>query len=227
MKTKKARENDGATEQFNGREGETAALFVGLSVKLRVAWWRFRPTSSQPFDCFAEPKTFMIIEMKKTAILSLTLLLLFASSAFSQNAAPQAKVEISTFNDGKEPVKTECFKVGETIKVIITVTNLSDKKLSMPVGLDYSRPTLFRNGEVVAIRKEIDNHWKYDSYSSLRTLFTLEKANQNREETIELEDAYEPMKVGEYQLSLEKRFWIKHSVWSNTVLFKVAYSCSE
>ncbi len=155
------------------------------------------------------------------------LILLFASSALSQEATPQAKVEISILNDGKEPVKTECFKVGETVKVVITVTNLSDKKLSMPVGLDYSRPTLFRNGEAVAYRKEIDNHWKYDSYSSLRTLFTLEKLNQSREETIELEDAYEPLKIGEYQLSLEKRFWNKQNIWSNTVLFKVACSCSE
>jgi hypothetical protein len=35
-------------EQINGREGETATLFGNLSVKLGVAWWRFRPTSSQP-----------------------------------------------------------------------------------------------------------------------------------------------------------------------------------
>ncbi len=67
----------------------------------------------------------------------------------------------------------------------------------MPVGLDYSRPTLLRCGEEVSYRKEIDNHWKYDSYSSLRTLFTLEKLNESREETIELEDAYEPLKIGE------------------------------
>ena len=40
----------GGGEQFNGREGETATLFVSLSVSPHVAWWRFRPTSSQPLD---------------------------------------------------------------------------------------------------------------------------------------------------------------------------------
>jgi len=38
----------GGGEQFNGREGETATLFVSLSVKLGVACGWFRPTSSQP-----------------------------------------------------------------------------------------------------------------------------------------------------------------------------------
>ena len=40
----------GNAEQFNGREGETATFLFSLSVKLKRAWWRFRPTSSQPFD---------------------------------------------------------------------------------------------------------------------------------------------------------------------------------
>jgi len=50
----KAKENAahffyGGVEQFNGREGETATLFVSLSLFPHVRCWRFRPTSSQPF----------------------------------------------------------------------------------------------------------------------------------------------------------------------------------
>ena len=37
----------GDAQQINGREGETATLLFGLSVKLGVACRRFRPTSSQ------------------------------------------------------------------------------------------------------------------------------------------------------------------------------------
>ncbi len=37
------------SQQFNGREGETATLLFDLSVFPQVAWRRFRPTSSQPF----------------------------------------------------------------------------------------------------------------------------------------------------------------------------------
>ena len=42
----------GGGEQFNGREGETAALFGNLRGELKRAFWRFRPTSSPPFDVF-------------------------------------------------------------------------------------------------------------------------------------------------------------------------------
>ena len=37
------RENNGDAQQFNGREGETATLFVSLSVKLGVACGGFAP----------------------------------------------------------------------------------------------------------------------------------------------------------------------------------------
>ena len=40
--------NPTAVEQIIGREGETATLLFSLSAKLERAWWRFRPTSSQP-----------------------------------------------------------------------------------------------------------------------------------------------------------------------------------
>jgi len=51
----KAKENAahffyGGVEQFNGREGETATLLSKLSFELKRAWWRFRPTSTPPFD---------------------------------------------------------------------------------------------------------------------------------------------------------------------------------
>ena len=39
-------------EQFNGREGETATLLLNIFGELKVACWRFRPTSSQPFGTF-------------------------------------------------------------------------------------------------------------------------------------------------------------------------------
>jgi len=43
--------NNGGIEQFNGREGETSALLKTSLVKPKLAWWRFRPTSSQSLDC--------------------------------------------------------------------------------------------------------------------------------------------------------------------------------
>ena len=44
----KERGSKRAVQQINGREGETATFLFGLRVKLKRAWWRFRPTSSQP-----------------------------------------------------------------------------------------------------------------------------------------------------------------------------------
>ncbi len=49
--------NNGGIEQFNGREGETATLLSKFFGELKRAFWRFRPTSSQPlaasFNCGA------------------------------------------------------------------------------------------------------------------------------------------------------------------------------
>jgi len=44
--------DEGNAEQFNGREGETATFLKTSSLFPHVASWRFRPTSSQPFDSF-------------------------------------------------------------------------------------------------------------------------------------------------------------------------------
>ena len=41
--------NQRRIEQINGREGAGSDFLFALSVKFKRAWWRFRPTSSQPF----------------------------------------------------------------------------------------------------------------------------------------------------------------------------------
>jgi hypothetical protein len=42
----------GDSEQFNGREGETATLLFGSSVSLTLRVGGFAPTSTQSFDGF-------------------------------------------------------------------------------------------------------------------------------------------------------------------------------
>ena len=42
-----------AVEQFNGRKGAGSDFVIALSVKLKRAWRRFRPTSSQPLSRFS------------------------------------------------------------------------------------------------------------------------------------------------------------------------------
>jgi hypothetical protein len=43
--------NNGGTQQINGREGETATFLKAGFGFPHVAWWRFRPTSSQSLGC--------------------------------------------------------------------------------------------------------------------------------------------------------------------------------
>ncbi len=172
--------------------------------------------------------------MKIIAVI-LFLNLLFASTALPQETTPQIRVEISTFKDNDELTSSNCFKSGERVNVKITMTNLSDQKIGVPKGIDFSRPTLFRNGELVSYRKYIAAKWEKYPGGGVMGILSL-NPNETKTEVIELGDAYEPIKVndtykpleiGEYQLSLEKRLFKDNNFASNTVIFKVSCVCSE
>ncbi len=54
LKGKKRAKDNGAIEQFNGREGETATLLSSSCVKPKLVCSRFRPTSSHSFGVCLE-----------------------------------------------------------------------------------------------------------------------------------------------------------------------------
>jgi hypothetical protein len=145
---------------------------------------------------------------------------------YSQNTEPSFRVVISTVSgpSDEEITAKGSFKVGETVKVKVEITNLSNKQINIPKGIDYSRPTLFRDGQLVLYRKEIIDREKR-KYRSL-TGMLYPKPNEMQPEILDLSEFYEPLKPGKYRLSLERRFFKTDNLVSNTVLFEVV-SCDK
>ncbi len=152
-------------------------------------------------------------------------LLAVTVSVHSQNVKPDFRVVISTaINAGEdETTPKDSFKVGEPVKLKVEITNLSSKRVNVPKGSDYSRPTLFRDGQLVPYRKEITDREKRN-YRSV-TGMLLPKPNEMQTEILNLNEYYEPLGPGKYQLSLQRSFFkvgdTEVNVPSNGVMFEV------
>jgi hypothetical protein len=163
--------------------------------------------------------------MKTKIVFLLLCLLVTAVSVYSQNVKPDFRVVISTVSVSGEDETTlkDSFKVGEAVKVKVEITNLANKRYNVPKGIDYSRPTLFRDGQLIPYRKEVTDREKRD-YRSV-TGMLLPKPNEMQTEILDLNEYYELLGPGKYQLSLQRSFFevgdTEVNVPSNVVLFEV------
>lgn len=164
--------------------------------------------------------------MKTKRVFLLFCFLVITVSVYSQNAKSDFRVAISTVTDsGEDETKPkDSFKVGEVVKLKVEITNLTDKRINVPKGMDYSRPTLFRDGELVSYREDVNKRDKRE-YRSV-TGMLLPNPNETQSEILNLNDFYEPLKPGKYQLSLERWFFKIDSIPSNAVMFEVT-PCSK
>lgn len=156
-------------------------------------------------------------------LLVLFILLPTLVPAFPISRAQDYTVMISTVSDCKgELVEREQYKVGGQVKVKVMMTNISTGTLNVPKGEDYYRPQLFRDGQLVAYRKEVSERTeKLGKGTAARiTGFLFLKPNEPQVDTIDLNYWYEPLEVGQYQLSLQRIFF-KQRIESNAVLFEV------
>jgi hypothetical protein len=155
-------------------------------------------------------------------LLCLVLITVVAANAYSQNAESNFAVVISTVNKSGEQETTAMnkFKFGETVSVKVEITNLSDKVINVPQGIGFSRPVLFRDGRPVPYTKQVSDQFsKGDGGLISNMLFP--KPNQSQTEILDLNDFYEPLKPGRYQLSLERRFFKTGKIHSNAVTFEI------
>lgn len=138
---------------------------------------------------------------------------------------PELRVIISAVSvSGEDETTTKNnFKLGEDVKVKVEITNLSTKSINVPKGVDYSRPTLFRDGQLVPYRKEITDreHLNYRSVTGVQVL----KPDETLTEILNLNEYYELLIQGKYRLSLQRRFFkvsdAEPDIWSNEVIFEV------
>lgn len=154
-------------------------------------------------------------------MLFIWLSILFPASPLSN--AQDYTVTISTVSGciGKL-VERGQYRVGEHVQVKVLMTNISTKTLNVPKGDDYYRPQLFRDGQLVAYRKEVSERIeKLGKGTGARiTGFLFLEPHEPQVDTIDLNYWYERLDVGQYQLSLQRIFF-KQRVESNAVFFEV------
>ncbi|RMG04563.1 MAG: hypothetical protein D6735_06735 [Acidobacteria bacterium] len=165
-------------------------------------------------------------DCKFTSLLCTILFATMIINAYSQSTKPNFRVIISTVSVSSEGEVTakDSFEVGEAVQIKVEITNLSDKRINVPKGLGFSRPRLFRDGELVPYREEIGKQFdKHEGGRISGMLFP--KPNESQSEIIDLSDFYEVLKPGQYQLSLERRFFKVDdspiNIQSNAVTFKI------
>lgn len=142
--------------------------------------------------------------------------------AYSQNTEPNFRVAISTVSgpSDEEITAKDSFKVGEAVKIKVEVTNLSDKRMNVPRGIGFSRPTLFRNGQLVPYREEISKQFKKGEGGVVTGMLS-PKPNETQSEILDLNDFYRPLEPGHYQISFDRRFFKIGGIPSNAALFEV------
>jgi hypothetical protein len=160
----------------------------------------------------------------------IALTVVITANAYSQSVEPNLRVVISSTVSGsseKEMTAKDSFKVGEAVQIEVEIANLSNEVVEVPEGIVYSRPTLFSNGQQIPYHKEASERFKKGKYiTHSRNILP----NKSQSETLSLSDYYESLEPGQYQLSLERRFFKVGGtdiyIESNAVTFEVV-SCGK
>jgi hypothetical protein len=165
------------------------------------------------------------------SLLCAVLVIAVTVNTYSQSDKPSFRVVISTVSGSGEKgtAAKDSFKVGEEVQIKVEITNLSNKVINIPKGIGFSRPTLFHNGQLVSYREEVSKQFRKGEGGSI-TGMLFPKPNESQSEILDLNDYYEPLEPGQYQLSLERRFFKVNDnaikIQSNAVTFEVV-SCDK
>lgn len=131
--------------------------------------------------------------------------------------------------DGENHSKriVEHFNVGSRIRFQLIITNASAEEVVVYSPLDahiLNRPQLYRDGELVAYRENVKEMLQAKDRAvpnGRSSAFALE-LGKSLAETISLDDWYEPLQAGDYELSVWHRFiWGGEWVESPSLTFEV------
>jgi hypothetical protein len=133
---------------------------------------------------------------------------------------------IATKGSNFEP--KDRYKVGDKVLVEVTMTNMGAEPLEVSIGNSYfqDRPRIRKDGKLVPYRKELPALLREkDKYPGPLGSTRIYKLDPNVPLVVHrflLEDWYEQLEPGQYELTLRHRFWGKEvPADSNTVTFEV------
>lgn len=154
-------------------------------------------------------------------------LMLFMMMATPVSASPDSNdydVAIDPVSlSGGPPVARTQYRSGDSVGLKITETNLSADTRNVPLGEDYVRPRLLKDGVRVPYRKTVAERiakldqgspFRYGGVMYLRPL-------QPQSDVIDLSYWYESLPPGSYQVAVERLFSERQRENSNTAFFEV------
>jgi len=127
---------------------------------------------------------------------------------------PKLKLDIMRRRaaDGDLSGEEDRYKTSDKIILHVQITNISNEKLTVPVLDKYhqNRPELTKEGQLVPYRKEtlklLDKRDKNLEFGR-RDYVNLQPAETKEIETVNLNDWYDPLESGVYQLTIKYRFF--------------------
>jgi hypothetical protein len=135
-----------------------------------------------------------------------------------------------TYSDalGRPTDTPQSYKVKDSFAFKLFITQSLSEQIELEVMLDsfyYTRTELFKDGDSVPYSKEAQRHVQAVenvSPGGSAGPLTLPAGRESGALTVRLEDWYEPLGPGHYQLSIRKRFdWTGEWIQSNSLTFEV------
>ena len=145
-----------------------------------------------------------------------------------ERVLPRRPIELRIVTIGADGKPKEQFRLGEKVLLELWMTNRGTDPLGVEMGRPFfqNRPRLARDGRPVLYRTGIPGHLRAeDRHAGMlgsAIPYRLEPGAPKSVYIIDLDEWYEPLELGRYQITLRHRFWGRERpVESNTVTFEV------
>jgi hypothetical protein len=141
---------------------------------------------------------------------------------------PKRPIQMTIVTKGSDYEPRSRYKVGDKVLVEVTMTNTGAEPLEVGIGNSYfqDRPRMLKDGKPVLYRKELpavlkEKEKRPGQFGSTR-FYRLDPNVSTVVHRFLLDDWYDRLEPGQYELTLRHRFWGKEvPTESNTVPFEV------
>jgi hypothetical protein len=151
-----------------------------------------------------------------------------AKDADKDKVKPKRPIQMTITTKGSNYEPKSRYKVGDKILIEVTMTNTGTEPLDVGIGNSYfqDRPRMQKDGKPLLYRKGLPDilreKEKHPGRLGSTIFYNLEPNVPTVVHRFLLEDWYEQLEPGQYELTLRHRFWGKEvPAESDTVIFQV------
>jgi hypothetical protein len=146
-----------------------------------------------------------------------------------EKVKPKRPIQMTITAKGSDYEPKSRYKVGDKVMVEVTMTNTGAEPLEVSIGNSYfqDRPRMQKDGKPVLYRQELPaklkEKEKHPGQLGSTMVYRLDPNVPTVVHRFLLDDWYDQLEPGQYELTLRHRFWGKEQpAESNTVTFEVA-----